>query len=119
MTHLESRSQVQCNFSVLRHLSHFNVCLSSTYIASGRFISSDQIAVLILDHSEMADTLRAQSSVPFEIDLGDGRLLAGMASAKLGTTHAGNSGRRFIDVIFSLEEASEEGIPVPVSQWLT
>ena len=93
--------------------------MGSTYIAQARFVAVDLIQVSVLDCSQVADTLRTQAKVAFEVNLGDTMRLCGTAIVSLGASYVGANNKRIIDVVLRLEEAYEECLASPVLQWLT
>ena len=119
MSQVESFRRDACDFSVLRHRPIFTVGLSSSYLANGRFISSQELEVWILDDSEMAEAVRTNPKTQFRIDLLDGTCLQGSVSVTLFTSQIGEYQKRYVEARLRLIEANVGEAIVPAHKWLT
>jgi len=95
-----------CDLSSLGALEKCTVRLSASYIAVGRVIDENTLVVDVLDRSEMADVLRVQPIVDFEIEAAHGMRLCGTALVSLGVSHTGQSNQRFLQATLMLKEAA-------------
>lgn len=105
--------------SAVKNRASFPVRLGGNYIARGRLLSDDHIVVDILDESEMADLLRAQPQIDFEIETEPGIRILGSALARVGASRAGESQRRFVEVTLSLQTVMLNAVTDTGSRWLT
>jgi hypothetical protein len=119
MTSLKSQFQNCPDLSSLKNRRVLSVSLASSYIANGRIVNTDQLEVWVLDNSEIAETLRSEPAVDFEVSLCEGMCLQGKALAELGVSRTGHNKKRYIEVILTLQDACEVLVESAASRWLT
>lgn len=116
------------NFLVLKHRPIFTIALYASkpqeidgcaFIANGRLVSSGEVEVWILDGSELADCVRTQSGLYFEVDVLDGSVLRGFARANIGESRMGMHDRRYVETRLLLERADVEALEIAPVKWLT
>src|SRR5690349_18922238 len=78
-----------CDFSDIGSLKKCVVRLGASYIAPGCVMDGSTLVVDVLDRSEMADVLRAEPLIDFEIEAPHGMQLSGTAFVSLGMSHNG------------------------------
>lgn len=119
MTSLRSTRAYQIDLTSLKQRAVLSVVLASSYIANGRIVSSDQLEVWILDNSDMAERLRSQPVVDFEVSVSERMNLCGRAFVTLGVSRIGQNKKRYVEAILTVEHVVQSEQDAAPLHWRT